>query len=598
MVSERDGSQNDLQTNLPAGLTDRLRQPISRRAVVGGAAGGAAALAVARLEARATAGGVHTGAAHILTQDIQPGGTLTYGLNFDFDGHLDPQATNFDSVIRVTLNVCEPLVWMPSATEIVPNLAESWEISPDGREYTFKLKQGVTFHDGTPFNAEAVKFTFDRVVALDKMTAEAVASGTPAEAVPTADPAQVLTPGQSHDQVGTYDHSEVIDEHTIKMVLSEPFSPFLTGLNGYLGIVSPTAVQTMGLAEFDRKPVGTGPYKVSEWVEADHVTLTKNPDYKGGSPAFQNQGPAYFDEIIYKIIPDAAVRSGTLGSDETQYIDEVDPLQLEDLQSNPDLEVVQQGQPGSGWTLLINISRPDRAVSDLKVRQALHYAVDKDAFNQAVFAGTAVPAASPLMKPTFAYEPKTEGMYSYDTAKTESLLEEAGWTKGSDDIREKDGQKLQLYFPIQDRPNDRAQATFLQGAFRAVGVDLQVDPMERAAYRAKVREEKDYDFSFMWFSYADPDVLRTIFYSKNKEAFNRARYDNPEVDKMLEDAAASSDPEARQPLYSQIQMKVLEDAVVIPLADSVTYNAKQKRLQGEKLDFLASYVWMNDAHFE
>jgi len=101
----------------------------------------------------------------------------------------------------------------------------------------------------------------------------------------------------------------------------------------------------------------------------------------------------------------------------------------------------------------------------------------------------------------------------------------------------------------------------------------------------------------MWFSYADPDVLRTIFYSKNIGAFNRAQYNNPEIDTMLEDAAASSDPEVRKDLYAQIQMKVLEDAVVVPLADSITHNAKQATLADEYLDFLASYVWMNDAHF-
>ncbi|HEY7036599.1 MAG TPA: ABC transporter substrate-binding protein [Thermomicrobiales bacterium] len=584
--------------------TDRVRPAAralldattTRRAfVAGSAATAAAAMFGGGFAAAAGHGGARAGIAR--NQDVQAGGTLTYGLGFDFDGHLDPQQTNFDSVIRVMLNVCEPLVWMPTATDFYPALAESWEVSQDGLEYTFHLKQGVTFTDGTPFNAQAVQFTYDRVVALDKQTAAAVAAGTPAAAVPTADPTKIITPGQSHDQIGTYDHSEIIDDHTIKMVLTRPFSPFLSGLNGYLGIVSPTAVQTMGIAEFDRKPVGTGPYVVQEWVEADHVTLVKNPNFNWGSSFFKHQGAAYFDQIIYKIIPDNAVRTGTLTSGETQYIDAVDPLQLEDLQGNSDLQVIQQGQPGSGWTLLVNVARPDRPVADINVRTALHYAVDKAALNQAAFGGANAPAASALMKPTFAYEPKTETLFSFDTAKAESLLDQAGWVKNGD-IREKDGNKLQLYFPIQDRPDDKAMATALQGAFRAVGIDMQVDPMERDAYRTKVRTEKDYDFSFMWFSYADPDVLRTIFYSKNKDAFNRAQYDNPDVDKMLEDAAASADPEERKNLYSQIQIKVLQDAVCIPLVDTIVYNAKQKKLQGDFLDFLASYVWMNDAHFE
>jgi len=563
-------------------MTSTPRRAVSRRTFIGGSVG-AAGLALAGpgwLRGPRAAGARR--------QEIEGGGTLTYGLGFDVDGTLDPGVTHFDSTIRVTLNICEPLVWMPTATEIVPGLAESWQVSADGLEYTFTLKQGVTFHDGTPFNAEAVQFTFDRVVEADKMAA-AGATGTP-------DPTQVIVAGQAHDQVGTYDHSEIVDEHTIKMVLSRPFSPFLTGLNGYLGIVSPTAVRTMGLAEFARVPVGTGPYRFKEWVEADHITIERNPDYNWGSSFFQHAGPAYFDEIVYKVIPDAAVRTGTLISGETQYIDERDPLQEVDLEGDEALEVIRQGQPGSGWVLLVNHKRPERAVADHTVRQALEYAIDKDAFNQAVFAGTNEPAASPLMKVTFGYDPATETVYSYDKARAESLLEEAGWVLNGD-IREKDGEPLELYFPIIDRPRDNAMATFIQGAFREVGIDLVVDPMERGAYTQTWREENNYDFSFMWFSYADPDVLRTIFYSKNIGAFNRAQYSVPEVDTMLEDAAASSDPAVRTDLYSKIQMRVLEDAVVIPLADSITYNAKQTRLQGEVLDFLASYVWMNDAHF-
>jgi len=592
MTSARD-EQLDPRDAAPGDAPSLLGRQMNRRAVmVGSAAASAAALATGRFSEAGASGGTRSRATVNSSQD---GITLVYALGFDVDGTLDPQVTNFDSTIRVTLNVCEPLVWMPDATTIVPALAESWELSADGMEVTFKLKQGVMFHDKTPFNAAAVAFTYDRVVALAKYTASAVAAGTPADAVAPSEGENIVTPGQSHDQIGPYDHSEIIDDYTIKMVLTKPFAPFLTGLNGYLGIVSPTAVESMGLAEFARKPVGTGPYMVQEWVEADHITLVKNPDYNWGSSFFTNTGPAFFDTIEYKVIPEASVRTGTLISGETQYIDEIDPLQLEDLQSNSDLEVVTKGQPGSGWIMLFNVDRDGMPQMDAAVRQALSYAIDKDAFNQAVFGGINAPAASPLMKPTFAYEPKTETMYTYDTAKCAELLDAAGWVLNGD-VREKDGQKLELYWPIQDRPNDRNMSTFVQGAFREVGVTVNIEAMERAAAREN-RLAGNYDVSFLWFSFADPDILRAIFHSANIGGFNFARYKNADVDKWLDEAAASADPEARKALYSQIQIKVLEDAVTIPLADSITYNAKAKRLQGEVLDFLASYVWMNDAKF-
>ncbi|MFN8590079.1 MAG: ABC transporter substrate-binding protein [Thermomicrobiales bacterium] len=553
---------------------------LTRRTLLAGTAFGAAAGAFGAFGAGGAGSPLIARA-----QDAPSGGTLTYGLSFDFDGTLDPQVTNYDSTIRVMLNVCEPLIWMPTATEFYPGLAESWEISEDGLTYTFKLKQGVTFTDGTPFNADAVKFTFDRVVEGRDLAA----------AGKEVDPATVIVPGQGFNQIDAYDHAEIVDDSTIKLILSRPFGPFLSGLNGYLGIVSPTAVKEMGLAEFGRKPVGTGPFMVQEWVEQDHVTLVKNPDYNWGSSFFEHSGAAYLDVMIYKIIPDDAVRTGTLVSGESQYIDSVDPLQLADLQENPDIVVIQQGQPGTGYILLFNMARSDSPQADVAVRRALSYAIDKEAMNQAVWGGIFSPAASPLMKPTFGYEPKTEEVYTFDPAKAGSMLEEAGWVLNGE-IREKDGKTLTLSWPTQDRPNDKAMATFVQGAFRAVGADVVVEPMEQGAYRDR-QEAGDYDLSFLWFSYADPDVLRTLFYSGNIGNFNYANYSNPDVDKMLLDAAAATDTEVRQELYSKIQLQMLDDAVTIPLGDSITYNAKRANLKGDFLDFLASYVWMNDAKF-
>ncbi len=565
---------------LPGSFAISNGPAMSRRGLLVGTAAGAAAAAFSSFAPFAAPRPLIARA-----QDATQGGTLTYGVSFDVDGTLDPQVTNYDSTIRVMLNVCEPLLWMATSTEFYPGLAESWEVSEDGLTYTFTLKEGVTFHDGTPFNAEAVQFTFDRVVEGRKLS----------EAGEEVDPETVIVPGQGFNQIDAYDHAEIVDDYTINLVLSRPFGPFLSGLNGYLGIVSPTAVQEMGLAEFGRKPVGTGPFMVQEWVEQDHVTLVKNPDYNWGSSFFENQGAAVFDEMIYKFIPDDAVRTGALLSGELQYIDNADPLQLADLQQNPEVVVVQQGQPGTGWIMLFNMARTESPHADVAVRQALSYALDKEAMNQAVWGGTNAPASSPLMKPTFGYEPKTEEVYSYDPATAASMLEEAGWVLNGE-IREKDGQPLALYWPIQDRPNDRAMSTFIQGAFREVGADVQIDVLERGA-AAEKQEAGDYDLSYLWFSYADPDVLRTLFYSGNIGNFNYANYNNPEVDQMLLDAAATTDPEERQGLYSQIQLQMLEEAVTIPLADSITYNAKQATLEGDFLDFLASYVWMNDAHF-
>ena len=563
---------------------------VNRRSLLGGAVGGAAALSLAQWQAKAGAHGLDFNSARVVQRQGQPGGTLIYGLGFDVDGTLDPQVTNYDSTIRVLLNICEPLVWMPTATEFIPGLAESWTISEDGKEYTFVLKQGVTFHDGTPFTAEAVQFTFDRVVAGDVVAA----GGTPTVGG-TPDASMVIVPGQCHDQLGPYDHCEIIDDHTVKVVLKTAFAPFLSGINGYLGIVSPTAVRTMGLEAFARAPVGTGPFIFQEWIEADHITVTKNPNYTWGSSAFANTGAAYFDSIEFRVIDDISVRTGTVTTDETQYIDSIDGLQLPDLEANSDVTVIKQAQPGAGQLMEMNLIR-QTPIAELAVRQAMHYALDKEALNQAAYGGLNLPANSALMRPTLGYEPMTETLFTYDVAKANQILDEAGWVMNGD-YREKNGVPLELYYPLQEREPDKSTATFLQGAWAAVGINLKLDIMERGLLRETIREKGDYDITGIWFSYADPDVLRTLFWSQNIGNFNRSNYNVPEVDGWLEQAAATNDDAQRIALYSQVQMRVLQDVAVIPMVDTFGYNAKASRMQGDLLDFLASYVNLNSAYF-
>ena len=495
------------------------------------------------------------------------GGTLTVG-GLDLDDTLDPQVTNFDSTIRILLNVCEPLIWEPTPGRFVPALAESWSISPDAKVYTFKLRRGVRFHDGTPFNADAVKFTMDRVVAPETKA------------------------GQSHDQLGPYDHTEVVDDATARIVMKEGYAPLLTNLNGYLGIVSPAAVKKMGLADFARHPVGTGPFMFKEWVAKDHVTLVRNPDYAWASSLFKHKGLAYLDQLVFKIIPDASVRTGTLKSGETQYINDADPLEIAALRADKRFAVIERSQPGSGWVLLLNVTGSPQ-IRDIAVRRAFEWGVDREGINKTVFNGLMKPAWSPLMRPTLGYDASAEKMYRYDPAQAKKVLEEAGWRPGSDGIRAKAGQKLSVTFLIIGRTRDKAMAEAVQASMRDVGVDVQINALERAAFRSQVSQNK-YDINFMWFSYGDPDVLRTLFHSSNVNAFNRARYQVPQVDQMLEAAAATIDKAKRIDLYKQIQQRVLRDAVVVPLVDTITYNAKRAEVSGDAIDALASYVWMYD----
>jgi peptide/nickel transport system substrate-binding protein len=299
------------------------------------------------------------------------------------------------------------------------------------------------------------------------------------------------------------------------------------------------------MAEFARHPVGTGPFMFKEWVPKDHVTLVKNPDYNWGSSFFKHTGAAYLDQITYKVIPEPSVRTGTLKTGETHIIDEVDPLEYAALSKDPKFGMISKGQPGSGWVLLLNTTSKG-PISDPAVRQAMEYAVDREGLNKSVFQGLNKVAWSPLMRPTFGYDASTEQLYKFDPDKAKELLGAAGWQPGGDGVRAKGGQRLEITFPIISRPRDRAMAESIQASLRDVGIDLKVDPLERAAAR-EAYDQNRYDVSFMWFSYGDPDVLRTIFHSANVNAFNRARYQVPEVDKMLEEAAGPRRPVQADP---------------------------------------------------
>jgi peptide/nickel transport system substrate-binding protein len=498
------------------------------------------------------------------------GGTLNYGLGFNLDGTMDPHVTDFDSTIRVTQNICEPLVWEPNPGQFVPALAESWTISPDAKTYTFKLKKGVKFTDGTPFNAAAVKFTMDRI----------------------ADPATKA--GQSHDQIGPYDHSEVVDDSTVRIVFKNGYAAFLTNLNGYLGIVSPAAVKQMG-ADFARHPVGSGPFVFKEWVTNDHITLVRNPDYNWGSSYFSNRGAPYLDSVVYKIIPDASVRTGTLKSGEIHYADAIDTLQYGSLLRDRRFSLVVKPNPGSGRVVLLNMTSKG-PISELPVRQAMEYGVDREGLNQSVYQGLMVVSGSPLMKPTFGYDPASAKIYPYNPGKGKSMLDEAGWKVGPDKIRTKNGQRLTLDFPIIGRAQDKAMAESFQASLVDIGMDVRVTPLELGAFRQRVAQN-EYDANFMWIAYGDPDVLTAIFHTQHPgPGFNRGRYSVPEVDGWLEQAGATLDKPTRIKLYAQIQQKVLNDGAVIPLIDTVTYNAKRVEVKGDIIDALADYVYLNDVY--
>ena len=498
------------------------------------------------------------------------GGTLVYAV-VSVDDRFDPAATTFTSVRQITAHVCEPLVWELGPGRYYPALAESWTVSPDATTFTFKLKQGVRFHDGTPFNAEAVKFTMDRIVS------------------PT------MIAGAARGNLGPYERTDVVDEYTARIVMRRGYAPFFGYLNGYLGIVSPTAVRTMGDAKFLFNPVGTGPFVWREFVPNDHITLVKNPNYNWASSGFSRNGPAYLDAVIIKIVPESTVRVGALRTGEVHFIESVDPLGLRELQRNRSIVVIQQEQNGIPHSLLLNMStrtdtgKPART-AELAVRQAACFAVDRAGLTKTIYGETGKPAWNFISPLSWGYDRVAAGMFKYDPARAKQILDEAGWKVGRGGVREKGGERLTFDLVFRAR-RDEPRSEYIQANLKDVGFDCRLLALEVAAQRTAILG-RNYEGVYTWDPQSDPDMLREVAYTRG--IYNRSFYSNPQVDKWLDDAMGLVSQAARKPLYSNVQRQIMRDAIGIPFTHSLMTHAKRAEVMGETVDGLgATTIWYN-----
>ncbi len=499
-----------------------------------------------------------------------PGGELSYGLTNRFDT-LDPNVTTFSDVGRIAYHLFDPLVWESKPGVFVPGLAESWEVNAAVDQYTFHLRRDVKFHDGTAFNADAVKFTFDRIV----------------------DPS--LKSQSAFSVIGPYQSSTVVDPYTVVVKFQSPYAPFLSSVaQSVLAPVSPAAVQKYG-KDFGTHPVGTGPFKFDSYQTDSVVRMVKNPDYRWAPSIFKHQGPPYLDAISWRIIPEPATRLAALKSGETQVIQDVPTQEYAGLQHDGTIQLLQGPLAGSGFTMMINVTKAP--TDDVRVRQALEWGLDKTALIKAVWQGVYQPAPSVITSSTFGYDPATRNVYHYDPKKAASLLDEAGWKMGPSGVRQKGGQDLVLEMYYRSDDSDFVgMATFMQAIYGQIGIKIDLQGLAQAGYFAAVRAGK-HNLQYWWETGADPDVVRVLLYSKNADGgTNRNRYKNADMDHLIDQAAATTNAVSRKQLYAEIQMKTLQEAIMVPVADPLNIFAYGKaRVTGPVLDWSSTDLLLYDA---
>lgn len=474
-------------------------------------------------------------------------------------GHMDPQVSQLDVSGMVQRAVLDSLVFQEDDGTFSPWLATDWEVSPDSTEYTFTLRDGVTFHDGEPFDAAAVKANFDRIV--DPETASA----------------------QAASMLGAdfYEGTEVIDDHTVKVSFSQPYAPFLQAASTpQLGFYSPAVLADSADKLKAGGPgitVGTGPFELTEYTPDQELVYTRNDDYAWGPHG--EKAPA-FETLRVEIQPEASVRAGVIDSGESDLASNIPPNLAKDLGDGVTVDSIEY--PGLPYSLYLN--EKYGVFADEKVRQAFARGIDIDAAVEEIFFGQFPRAWSVLGSTTPGYDAALEGTWAFDPEAANALLDEAGWTERDDEgYRTKDGARLSVrwiaWTPV---PDDRAAlANAIQSDLKDIGFEVVREVLEPGAYNEQYGP-KTFDLTDWGFSGVDPDLLRSHLHTDGFQ--NASQVSDPEIDTLLDTAVATSDQDERNALYTQLQEWNAEYTAIVPLYSPSAITAVGERIDGLDYD--------------
>lgn len=491
---------------------------------------GVAALLLLTAACGTTSGGTRPAA------DVKPhaGGALTFDTDAD-PGCLDPQQSPLAASQLISRGVVDSLVSQdPQSLQLKPWLATSWTVSADATSFTFQLRDGVTFSDGTPFDGAAVKANFDRIVAPATKSLLA---------------ASLLAGYQ-----GT-----TVDGQAVTVSFGRPNAPFLQAAStAFLGMLSPTAFAAGPQAMCD-KPVGSGPFTVSAHVAQQNVTLAKRAGYNWGTPGAKHQGAAYLDKVTVDIVPENGVRLGSLRSNQVDAVANVPPAEADNLKG---FQLLSKAQPGLAYVLGINTTKAPW--NDVRLRQAFAKAVNTDEIVKTIYKGK-YPAATSVLTPATPGYTRALPQSQFDEAGADKLLDEAGWAKDASGMRAKDGQPLAIEWTTISPAREQRDlvAQLVQQQLKKVGVDVKLTPLPAAQVTAR-SAQGNWQLNDISFVRADGDVLRTVLTSP-QSGFPTA--DAPQVPALLADATTTTDQSKRDNDYGQAQKQIVQQASSVPIYD-------------------------------
>ena len=489
---------------------------------------------------------------------------------------LDPNVASSADDALIIRQVFDSLVVQTADHEFEPWLADSWVVSEDGLTYTFTLKEGVSFHDGTPFNAEAVKFNIDRI--LDPETQSRYAAAL----------------------LGTTTGATVVSEYVVSIDLSARYNPLLEGLSQpFLGMASPAANAEFG-DEIAFNPVGTGPFVFESYAADQEVVLSANEDYSSAPATAAHEGAAYIDSLTFKVVPETSARIGAVTSGELTAAKNIPAEQLETVQGDDSLNLELVNVPGATYSLYFN--QLNAPWDNEEARKALRAGVDVDSILAALYFGNYDRAWSVLSPATDGFAESTVDSWEYDPEAAAEGFADLGYELNADGLLEKDGEVLSLRMVNQSPGNDKRLDIdeILKQQLAEIGVTVVTSALEFPQYAASA-QTGEYELQSFSITTGSPSVMYTVFSSANQPnadqfQYNVAHYTAPEMDQWGQAAATAESTAEANELYIQMQEKVIDEAVAIPLYVQVVSFASSTSLTGVSFDPLG-YPSFYDSQF-
>ncbi|ATF12178.1 glutathione ABC transporter substrate-binding protein [Brevibacillus brevis X23] len=462
------------------------------------------------------------------------GGTLIIARLSDAN-NLDPHfSTQINSMAVTQHKLYEGLVMMDRNSEYKPLLAKEWK-QKDDVTWEFTLRDGVTFHDGEPFNAEAVKKTIDRILDKDNPTPKA-------------------------NMFGMIKEVKVIDPLKVDIILHYPFAGLLSVLaSAEGGIISPKAMKEFG-KELSKKPVGTGPFIFESWTPGQEIVMVKNEKYWGNQPKLE--------KVVFKTIPEDATRVAMVETGEAHVAEQLPVTELERVQNSQSMSL---GRFESFAVDHIGMNVKQKPFDDVRVRQAIAHAIDKEAIIKGVYNNVGKVAISSLGPKVIGYSPNIKTP-EYDLNKAKQLLTEAGYANGF---------KATIY--LNDNKARINVAEVLQSQLKGIGIDLQIQVMEFGAYLELAAKGEAQMFISGWGNATgDADYNQyNLFHSTSAGVpGNHSFYNNPKVDALIEAGRKEKDPEKRKEVYAEAQQIEMEEVPLLPFRSSENLAAIAKNVQG------------------